>query len=215
MSDSARCQITANGLDPFATLSEFIIPPSGVERSFGSRSVVPRPQPLATMKAADCHGLHPSASAIDQNSSLVHRFLGTDHLCRIHVIHDGLYPGFSFARTGSKVMTAWRQAIELSIGDEDVARLVTITRSRTEPASRVERAWMLLAYPESPSFRLPDVRDDFLVAALESGIDADSGALFSVSEQANGPESDQDRNVRSSSKHSCGRAFNSGLDRSA
>src|SRR5580693_5603049 len=37
-------------------------------------------------------------------------------------------------------MTAWRQAIELSIGDEDVARLVTITRSRTEPASRVERA---------------------------------------------------------------------------
>jgi hypothetical protein len=43
-------------------------------------------------------------------------------------------------------MTAWRQAIELSIGDEDVARLVTITRSRTEPASRVERARMLLAY---------------------------------------------------------------------
>src|ERR1700681_3343896 len=38
-------------------------------------------------------------------------------------------------------MTAWRQAIELSIGDEDVARLVTIiTRSRTEAASRVERA---------------------------------------------------------------------------
>jgi nitrile hydratase subunit alpha len=25
---------------------------------------------------------------------LVHRFLGTDHLRRIHVIHDGLYPGF-------------------------------------------------------------------------------------------------------------------------
>src|ERR1700745_2459531 len=49
-------------------------------------------------------------------------------------------------------MTAWRQAIELSIGDEDVARLVTITRSRTEPASRVERARMLLAYRENPSF---------------------------------------------------------------
>jgi transposase len=49
-------------------------------------------------------------------------------------------------------MTAWRQAIELSIGDEDVARLVTITRSRTEPASRVERARMLLAYREAPSF---------------------------------------------------------------
>jgi hypothetical protein len=41
-------------------------------------------------------------------------------------------------RTRLKVVTAWRQAIELSIGDEDVARLVTITRSRTvmhpEPA---------------------------------------------------------------------------------
>src|SRR3984893_18052173 len=49
-------------------------------------------------------------------------------------------------------MTAWRQAIELSIGDEDVARLVTITRSRTEPASRAERARMLLAYREDPSF---------------------------------------------------------------
>ena len=48
-------------------------------------------------------------------------------------------------------MTAWRQAIELSIGDEDLARLVTITRSRTEPASRVERARMLLAYREDPS----------------------------------------------------------------
>src|ERR1700726_3339476 len=48
-------------------------------------------------------------------------------------------------------MTAWRQAIELSIGDEDVARLVTITRSRTEPASRVERARILLAYREDPS----------------------------------------------------------------
>src|ERR1700686_5470259 len=49
-------------------------------------------------------------------------------------------------------MTAWRQVIELSIGDEDLARLVSITRSRTEPASRVERARMLLAYREDPSF---------------------------------------------------------------
>jgi hypothetical protein len=49
-------------------------------------------------------------------------------------------------------MTAWRQAIELSIGDEDVARLVTITRSRTGPASRVEQALMLLAYRKNASF---------------------------------------------------------------
>jgi transposase len=49
-------------------------------------------------------------------------------------------------------MTAWRRAIELSIGEDDLAKLVSITRSRTEPASRVERARMLLAYREDPSF---------------------------------------------------------------
>src|SRR5260370_40916182 len=49
-------------------------------------------------------------------------------------------------------MTAWRQAIELSIADEDLAKLASITRSRTESASRVERARMLLAYRDDPSF---------------------------------------------------------------
>jgi transposase len=49
-------------------------------------------------------------------------------------------------------MTAWRRVIELSIGEDDLAKLVSITRSRTEPASRVERARMLLAYREDPSF---------------------------------------------------------------
>src|ERR1700682_6385819 len=49
-------------------------------------------------------------------------------------------------------MTARRRAIELSIGEEDLARLASIARSRTEPASRVERARMLLAYREDPSF---------------------------------------------------------------
>jgi transposase len=36
--------------------------------------------------------------------------------------------------------------------DEDVARLTALSRSRTEPASRVQRAQMLLAYRENPSF---------------------------------------------------------------
>src|SRR5260370_39602415 len=53
---------------------------------------------------------------------------------------------------GSKVMTAWRRAIELSLGDGDVARLTSVTRSRSEAASRAERARMLLAYREDPSF---------------------------------------------------------------
>jgi transposase len=49
-------------------------------------------------------------------------------------------------------MAAWRQAIELAIGEEDVAALSAIARSRSEPARRVERARMLLAYQENPSF---------------------------------------------------------------
>jgi transposase len=49
-------------------------------------------------------------------------------------------------------MTAWRRAFELTIGDDDLSRLTAIARSRTEPASRVERARMLLAYRADPSF---------------------------------------------------------------
>jgi transposase len=49
-------------------------------------------------------------------------------------------------------MPAWRQAIGLSIGAEDLIRLGSIARSRTEPASRVERAQILLAYREDQSF---------------------------------------------------------------
>ncbi len=49
-------------------------------------------------------------------------------------------------------MAAWRRAIELSLGDEDTAKLRSIAQSRTEPASRVERARILLAYREDPSF---------------------------------------------------------------
>jgi transposase len=49
-------------------------------------------------------------------------------------------------------MAAWRRAIELSLGDEDTAKLKSIAQSRTEPASRMERARILLAYREDPSF---------------------------------------------------------------
>lgn len=49
-------------------------------------------------------------------------------------------------------MAAWRQAVELAVSGADVAELTAISRSRTEPASRVERARMLLAYREEPSF---------------------------------------------------------------
>jgi transposase len=49
-------------------------------------------------------------------------------------------------------MAAWRRAIELSLGDVDVEKLRLIAQSRTEPASRVERARILLGYWKDPSF---------------------------------------------------------------
>jgi transposase len=49
-------------------------------------------------------------------------------------------------------MAGWRRAIELALREQDVTALAAISRSRTESASRVERARMLLAYRENPSF---------------------------------------------------------------
>ena len=49
-------------------------------------------------------------------------------------------------------MARWRQAIELVMTDEQIRRLMALSRSRTEPARLVQRAQMLLAYRETPSF---------------------------------------------------------------
>jgi transposase len=49
-------------------------------------------------------------------------------------------------------MAGWRRAVELAMTDEGIAKLASVSRSRTELASRVERARMLLAYRETPSF---------------------------------------------------------------
>ena len=49
-------------------------------------------------------------------------------------------------------MARWRQAVELAMTDDEIGRLTAISRSRTEAASRVERAQMLLAYRDNPSF---------------------------------------------------------------
>jgi hypothetical protein len=43
-------------------------------------------------------------------------------------------------------MAAPRRVIEISIGEAELAGLEAIARSRTEPACRVARARMLLAY---------------------------------------------------------------------
>ena len=49
-------------------------------------------------------------------------------------------------------MAAPRRVVEVAISDREAAELERLSRSRTEPASRVERARMLLAYRETPSF---------------------------------------------------------------
>jgi transposase len=49
-------------------------------------------------------------------------------------------------------MARWRQAIELAMTEAEIETLTALSRSRTEPASRVSRAATLLAYHENPSF---------------------------------------------------------------
>jgi len=49
-------------------------------------------------------------------------------------------------------MAKWRQAVELAMTEKEAEVLTALSRSRTEPASRVSRAQMLLAYRENPSF---------------------------------------------------------------
>jgi transposase len=49
-------------------------------------------------------------------------------------------------------MAGWRRAVELAMSNEEITQLAAVSRSRTERASRVERAQMLLAYHENPSF---------------------------------------------------------------
>jgi len=53
-------------------------------------------------------------------------------------------------------MAALRKVVEISIGDADAAKLHSIARSRTEPASRVERARILLRYRDDPSYYAVD-----------------------------------------------------------
>src|SRR6201998_1123321 len=49
-------------------------------------------------------------------------------------------------------MAGWRRGIEFTVNEQEIERLKALSRSRTEPASRVSRAQMLLAYRENPSF---------------------------------------------------------------
>jgi transposase len=56
------------------------------------------------------------------------------------------------AATEGHTMAAPRRVIDLAIHRKELSRLRSMARSRTEPAARVARARMLLAYREDPSF---------------------------------------------------------------
>jgi transposase len=49
-------------------------------------------------------------------------------------------------------MAGWRQAVELAMTEVEIEKLAAIARSRSEAARRVQRAQMLLAYRDKPSF---------------------------------------------------------------
>src|SRR5712671_4233555 len=61
-------------------------------------------------------------------------------------------PCFAIGETRSGIMAGWRRVIELTTTEEEMERLTALSRSRTELASRVSRAQILLAYRENPSF---------------------------------------------------------------
>jgi hypothetical protein len=48
-------------------------------------------------------------------------------------------------------MAPRRRVIELATSEREIETLTALSRSRTEPASRVSRAAILLAYDETPS----------------------------------------------------------------
>src|SRR5579864_4445641 len=50
------------------------------------------------------------------------------------------------------MMAKWRRAVELALSNEEIEALAVLSRSRMDPASRVSRSAMLLAYRENPSF---------------------------------------------------------------
>src|SRR5258708_22944794 len=61
-------------------------------------------------------------------------------------------PCFAVGGMRSGIMAGWRRVVELAMTCEEIERLTALSRSRTEPASRVSRAQILLAYRENPSF---------------------------------------------------------------
>ena len=79
---------------------------------------------------------------------------------------------FAVDQTRTGIMARWRHAVELAMTDEVIGKLTEISRSRTEAASRVARAEMLLRYPRGfPCFvRFPCVHAVATTPAQRLGV---------------------------------------------
>src|SRR5271166_1074096 len=75
---------------------------------------------------------------------------------RAAAIRLSLHPSPASDASALGIMAALRKVVEISSGDADAAKLHSIARSRTEPASRVERARILLRYRDDPSYYAVD-----------------------------------------------------------
>ena len=81
-----------------------------------------------------------------------------------------------------EAMVAARRIIALSVDADQRRELVDIARSRTEPANRVERAGIILAYLDEPSARTMGVSQQTVTRCLERA--AEFGVLAALDDRA-------------------------------
>src|SRR5579864_4649778 len=109
---------------------------------------VPMRRPRSVPELRRCSILHSSSLRLPFHAELDDGFHETDHGTGELLVDSS----FVVEQTRSGIMAGWRQAVELAMTGEEVQALTALSRSRTEPASRVSRAAMLLAYHENLSF---------------------------------------------------------------
>src|SRR5258706_2976023 len=106
-------------------------------------------------------GLSPTAFRFGHSladSSIVQRLIRITRSFSRHILDDRFHEGgnrgtddlladssFAVSGTRSGIMARWRQAVEAAMTDEEIGSLTCLSRSRTEPASRGERARMALS----------------------------------------------------------------------
>src|SRR6516165_4346509 len=122
----------------------------GRERgSASSQMQKPSTRKFHSSPSAACNPIGTGRNRLDD------RFQESGCVCQVRTDGTGrivVDSSFVIDVTRSGIMAGWRQAVELAMTSEEIAQLTSVSHSRTERASRVERARMLLAYRKTPSF---------------------------------------------------------------